>query len=75
MLLSNMTFDDFATQLEKTFDLNRKSNRKVTRKEAAKMLSVSVPMIDKLIRGKKLKKYKIGSKTLLDASQVESLLS
>ena len=43
-------------------------------KKAAELLSVSIPMIDKLIRSGKLKKYKIGSKTLLDSSQVESLL-
>lgn len=75
MLLTDMTFDDFASQLEKTFNLQRKSTLKITRKEAAKLLCVSIPMIDKLIRNGKLKKYKIGSKTLLDSSQVESLLN
>lgn len=75
MLLSNMTFEDFASKLETTFDLKRKSNKKITRKDAATLLSVSIQMIDKLIRSGKLKKFKIGSKTLLDSSQVESLLN
>lgn len=73
--IGNLTFEQFANQLAKTFDLKKLSGQKISRKKASELLGVSVPMIDKLIRSGKLKKYKIGSKTLLDSSQVEGLLS
>ena len=44
-----------------------------TRSEAAEVLGVSLPTIDRLITSQKLTKIKIGSKTLIPKDQVNEL--
>ena len=46
---------------------------KVSRKEAAHILCVSLPQIDKMAASGKLTRYRIGSKTVFDIEQVNSM--
>ncbi len=47
----------------------------VTRKEAAKFLSLSVRFVDQLASNGQLKRIKIGSKTLFRVSDLHQLIS
>ena len=62
--------DKFANLLDL---ISNKPKKRLTRKETADALSVSVSMVDKLAQRGKLTRIKIGKKTLFDIEEVNSI--
>ena len=76
-------FDELRDYLEDVLSTTRKIEKELrelkisspnyTRSEAAEVLGVSLPTIDRLISSQKITKIKIGSKTLVPRNQIDQL--
>ena len=54
---------------------SKEEKKYYTKRESAKYLNCSIPMIDKLIRQEKLNKCKVGAKVVILKDDLDNLLS
>lgn len=72
-LILDYVFAAFDSYTEKKEIALPKAN--LTKKEAAELLSCSVPMIDKLLQQGRLEKIKVGAKVLIPRQSIDRILS